>query len=331
MASKCSATAMGVTDVHRLLPIDAATYEHHWFHDDDRDWPETNCYVDLWVELLHALGLDPIASLAFTLSVDFNGEQWEFFKPPLEDLRELYGLTTREINVWRPLPEHIIGQLERGNLLTFETDSFHLPDTAGVSYGIGHQKTTIVTQFIDVAAQRLGYFHNRGYHELGPADFAGALRLDDTSGLPPYTELIDLAQLTRLDADELRMVVTDQVLEHLSRRALGDPIAALGVRINDDLPGLRANPDLFHGYAFGTLRQLGAWASTAATFVAWLDQPELADAIAALEAVSDASKTCQFKLARAVAGRDADLSELFTRMSECRTAAYTVLVSAYGV
>jgi hypothetical protein len=127
------------------------------------------------------------------------------------------------------------------------------------------------------------------------------------------------------------MVVTDQVLEHLSRRALGDPIAALGVRINDDLPWLRANPDLFHGYAFGTLRQLGAWASTAATFVAWLDQPELADAIAALEAVSDASKTCQFKLARAVAGRDADLSELFTRMSECRTAAYTVLVSAYGV
>ena len=33
---------------------------------------------------------------------------------------------------------------------TFETDAFHLPDTAGVSYGIGHQKTTIVAQFIDL-------------------------------------------------------------------------------------------------------------------------------------------------------------------------------------
>jgi Domain of unknown function (DUF1839) len=322
---------MGVTEAHRLLPLDAETYQHHWFHGEDRDWPETNCYVDLWVELLHALGLDPIASLAFTLSVDFDGEQWEFFKPPLENLRELYGLNVREINVWRPLPEHIIGQLERGNLLTFETDAFHLPDTAGVSYGIGHQKTTIVAQFIDVAAQRMGYFHNRSYHELGPNDFAAALRLNDTAGLPPYTELIDLAQLTRLDASELRMVASNQAVEHLSRRASGDPVAELAARINDDLPWLRANPDLFHDYAFGTLRQLGAWAATAATFVRWLDQPELADAATAFDSISDASKTCQFKLARAVAGRDANLSELFTRMSECHLAAYSLLVSAYGV
>jgi hypothetical protein len=322
---------MGVTEAHRLLPIDAETYQHHWFHGEDRDWPETNCYVDLWVELLHALDLDPIASLAFTLSVDFDGEQWEFFKPPLEDLRELYGINVREINVWRPLPEHIIGQLERGNLLTFEADAFYLPDTAGVSYGIDHQKTAIVSQFIDVEAQQLGYFHNRTYHELGPDNFADVLRLDDTSGMPPYTELIDLTRLTRLHVDELRMVVAGQVVQHLSRRAAGDPIAGLAARIHDDLPWLRANPDLFHGYAFGTLRQLGAWASTAATFVAWLEQPGLADAVTALDAISEASKTCQFKLARAVAGREADLTDLFTRMSQCRSAAYSLLVSTYGV
>lgn len=319
-----------MTEAHRLLPIDARTYQHHWFHDDDRDWPETNCYIDLWVELLHALDLNPIASLACTLSVDFDGEQWEFFKPSLTDLRELYGLTVREINVWRPLPDHIIGHLERGNLLTFETDAYHLPDTAGVSYGIGHQKTTIVSQFIDVAAQRLGYFHNRSYHELGPADFAGALRLDETPGLPPYAELIDLAPLTRLDAEELRIVAAGQVIDHLSRRALGDPIDSLADRVNADVPWLRANPDRFHDYAFGTFRQLGAWAATAATFVAWLDHPQLADAVTAFNSISDASKTCQFKLARVVAGRNADLSELFIRMSESRSVAYSLLVSTYG-
>src|SRR4029079_5480538 len=108
----------------------------------------------------------------------------------------------------------------------------------------------------------------------------------------------------RLDATELRMVASNQAVEHLSRRPAGDPLAQLAARIHDDLHWLRANPDLFHDYAFGTLRQLGAWAATAATFVRWLDQPELGEAVTALEAISDSSKTCQFKLARAVAGRD---------------------------
>ena len=321
---------MGLTHAHRLLPLDAETYKPHWFHGDDRDWPETNCYVDLWVELLHALDFDPIAGLAFTLSVDFDGEQWEFFKPPIDDLRELFGINVREINAWRALPVHIIGQLQRGNLLTFETDAFHLPDTAGVSYRIEHQKTTIVVQSIDFEAQQLGYFHNRSYYELGPDNFAAVLRLGDTTDLPPYTELIDLNRVVRRDYHELRAIAVEQAVAHLSRRATGDPIAALGQRIIDDLTWLRANPDLFHGYAFGTLRQLGAWASTTATFVEWLEHPHLADAVQALEALSAASKTCQFKLARIVAGRDGDLGELFTKMSESRAQAYESLVSAYA-
>ena len=49
----------------------------------ERAWAETNCYVDLWVELLHALGHDPIAALPFTLAIDFEGDQWTFFKFPL--------------------------------------------------------------------------------------------------------------------------------------------------------------------------------------------------------------------------------------------------------
>ena len=34
----------------------AGPYVPHPLHDSGRDWPETNCYVDLWIELLHGRG-----------------------------------------------------------------------------------------------------------------------------------------------------------------------------------------------------------------------------------------------------------------------------------
>ncbi len=306
---------MGVSTVRSLLPLRADTYDRHWLHDEDRDWPETNCYVDLWVELLHALGLDPVASLAFTVGTGFDGDQWEFFKPPAEDLREMYGLRVHEINVWRTVVEHILLQLELGNLLTVEVDAFFLPDTAGVSYGISHQKTTIVPQMIDVEGERLGYFHNATYHELGGDDFRAVLRIDaPATSLVPYVELIELASLRHPSHDELREVAGRQLHRHLQDRPEGNPVRALADRIVVDLPWLAEHPDRFHDYAFGTLRQLGAWASTTAAFATWYDEGALAEAVGALNSISSAAKTCQFKLARVLAGRQVDLDELFDRM-----------------
>jgi hypothetical protein len=46
---------------------------------------------DVWIELLHAMDLEPHAMLAFTLAVDFEGDQWTFFKPTPGDLWALYG------------------------------------------------------------------------------------------------------------------------------------------------------------------------------------------------------------------------------------------------
>ena len=68
----------------RLLPIEPPPPAHS-LHRSDRCWTETNCYVDVWIEVLHALGLDPTAAGAFTLSTDFEGDQWTFFKFPPED------------------------------------------------------------------------------------------------------------------------------------------------------------------------------------------------------------------------------------------------------
>ena len=313
-----------------LLPIDPASYGNHRLHDSDRDWPETNCYVDVWIEVLHSLGLEPVAGLAFTLAVGFDGDQWEFFKFPDEDLRALYGIEVREINVWRPLHEHVQLHLERGNLLTVEVDSWFLPDTAGVSYRLDHQKTTIVPQMIDHANERLGYFHNTGYFEVAGIDYRGAMRLDrHETSLAPYVELVDLGAVTRRPEAALRTQAAGLVADYLGRRPRINPVAQLAARVAADEPWLRAHPDCFHGYAFGTLRSCGAWASTAASFVEWLGGDSVADAATSLTAISAAAKTAQFKLARVASGRLVDLSGLFEQMANDWQCAIDALVSAY--
>ena len=82
----------------------------------DRAWVEKNCYVDIWIEVIHALGLEPTAMLPFVLALDFEGDQWTFFKPPHDELRDLYGIDVQELNVWSPLAEHCQVQLAEGKL-----------------------------------------------------------------------------------------------------------------------------------------------------------------------------------------------------------------------
>ena len=81
----------------QLLGLDPSTYQSHPLHSSERIWTETNCYVDLWIEVLHALGQEPLASCAFVLSADFACDQWTFIKFPTEDLRELYGIDVNEM------------------------------------------------------------------------------------------------------------------------------------------------------------------------------------------------------------------------------------------
>ena len=92
--------------------LDPATYRRHAIHGEDRAWPETNCYTDLIVEMAHALGLDPVAMLPYTLAVDFEGDQWTFFKPCFAELYDLYGFDIQELAISRPLAEHVVEQVE---------------------------------------------------------------------------------------------------------------------------------------------------------------------------------------------------------------------------
>ena len=179
-----------------IWPLDPASYARHPLHDGGRVWTESNCYVDLWIELLHTSGVEPLAALPFTFAIDLEGDQWTFFKFPLADLNALYGVDVIELQVWRPITAHLEEQLALRRPALVEVDAFYLPDTLGTAYREVHVKTTIGIQALDVAARRAGYFHNAGYYELEGPDFVGVFRLEgrltDPEYLPPYVEVAKL-------------------------------------------------------------------------------------------------------------------------------------------
>ena len=84
---------------HQVLDVSPEAYTPHRVHGDDRIWLESNCAADLWIEVLHALGLEPLAAMGFLVSSGFDGEQWRMFKFLIEDVRRLYGsMPTKSIS-----------------------------------------------------------------------------------------------------------------------------------------------------------------------------------------------------------------------------------------
>jgi len=302
---------------------DQVPYASHPLHDDERTWPETNCYVDLWIEVLHAQRLEPTAGLAFTLGLDFEGDQYTFFKYSLDELRLLYGVEVQELNVWRPLAEQAAEQVELGRFFMPEIDSFYLPDTAGVTYQIDHGKSSIAVDQIDIEKRTLKYFHNRGYHTLTGPDFSGALRRDEHSPvpgvLPPYAEIAKLERVVHLPPGELAERSVGLLRKHLALRPARNPIARHREQIVRDLEWVKSEPlATFHLYAFATVRQAGACFGLTASYLRWLEaqgQKGLEPAAAAFETISTTAKTVQFKLARmANLKRDVDVTPLLQAM-----------------
>jgi hypothetical protein len=294
-----------------LAGLDPATYRRSPLHADDRIWTETNCYTDLWIELLHALGLEPLAVAAFTLSTDFEGTQWSFIKPPLEDLRSVYGIEVAEMNVWRPVLDHVEEELGLGRLLTVEVDAWHLPDTVGVSYRSEHTKTSIVPQMVDRADRVLRYFHGAGFHELRDADFDGVFA---PSPLPPYVERIRVDRLVA-DVDAQLAAARRLTVAHLDRRPADNPVERLGRHLEAGTGWLGgAGVAGFHRFAFGTCRQWGATAEIAASYATWLgghSDRHLERAAGRFFEVAIGAKSVQFTLARLARGRAVEVSALF--------------------
>jgi hypothetical protein len=323
-----------------ILPLDPATYDRHALHQGERVWQETNCYVDLWIELLHALGLDPIAGMAFTLAMDFEGDQWTFFKQPLADLYTLYGIDVQELNIWRPLLGQVAEQVALGRPVLVEVDAYYLPDTAGVSYQLDHTKTTIAVQAIDLEARTMGYFHNAGYFALAGDDFDGIFRLgaradDGAVWLPPYTEIVKLGAVQRRPPKELAQLASGLLRGHLQRRPVSNPVRHYEARFASDVQQLSGGPmTAFHHYAFATLRQCGACAELASAFLRWLEQQgegDLEPAALGFETIATSAKTVQFQLARVVNTKKVvNFSPMFDAMAAGWESATAHLVTRYG-
>jgi len=306
-------------DMRQIIPLDPATYQRHRIHVGNRTWAETNCYTDVIIELLHGLGHEPLAGLPFALAIDFEGDQWTFFKFPHADLLDLYGLDIQELAPWRPLVAHIEEQVGAGRPVLVELDSCYLPDTAGIAYRLAHVKSTVAVNEIDTAGRHLGYFHNQGYHHLEGLDFVDVFQLDGLVHermLPPYIEFVKRApRFTPLSGAGLVEASLALACRHVSRIPARNPFPAFKAAVQQDLEWLlRADIDAFHAYSFATLRQYGACFELARTYLDWLSEQGVGGLARATEAygqISQGTKAFQFQLARAMMrGKAFDLSPL---------------------
>jgi hypothetical protein len=271
---------------------DPAAYEPHALHRDPRNYPETNCYTDTLIELLHGHGLEPLAGLGHLVRTDFEGDQFTFFKMPQQDLEHGFGVDIHEMQPVGALTEQIAAQLAHGRTMTVELDSYFLPDVAATDYRRNHVKSTVAIEAIDLEGERLHYFHNLGLHELSGEDYRGIFHLDGAPDelLPPYLELVrfDLAP----PAPEF---ARDALRHHLRLRPGDNPFGRFGSRLEADLPRLlEGDLDDFHAYAFATVRMAGASFELLQAHVQWL----FGEPLEPLDRIVEASKVLSFRLAR---------------------------------
>lgn len=313
-----------------ILALDPATYVAHATHLGERDWAETNCYVDLWIELLHAFGHDPLAGLGFTVGIDLEADQWTFFKFPHDDLLDLYGIAVIELNPWSSVIEQTTHEVAAGRPVLVEVDAWFLPDTQGTTYRSGHTKTTIGVVQIDTVGQTLGYFHNQSFYRLDGDDFRGLFRLDrdkfDKWHLPPYIEVAKVGARPPRHAEEQAQRCVEILRVHVDRAPKLNPFVRYAARFDQEIEALRVNGGSnYHAYAFASFRQFGPAFALAAAHLVWLaargdtmpDLPDLTPAVRAFESISTTAKTLQFRTARAaLAGKPLDATPQLTALAD---------------
>lgn len=291
-----------------IAGLDPASYRPHRLHDPERHWPQTNCYVDLLIEVMHATGHDPVAALGFTVGQDFEGDQFTFFKFPAADLQRLAGLDIQELAIFDRLETHVLAQIERERLPLVEVDAFHLPDTRGITYRSGHSKTTVGINALDPGTRRMDYFHNDGFFSLDGEDYDGIFGQWDAGpagALPlfPYAEFVKFG--TQEPVRDPAGLAAALLSDHLSRRPRHNPIRAYAAAFGSHAEALAQRaPDYFHTYAFNTLRQLGANFELLGSHLEWLGEngkEGLAESVEAAGRIAQGAKAMQFKLARAMA------------------------------
>lgn len=319
-----------------ILSLDPAQYSQHRIHTQERDWAETNCYVDIWIELLHSLGFEPVAAMPYTIAIDFEGDQWTFFKFPFNDLLQLFALDVQELAVWLPLTKHIEEQVALGRPVLVELDSFFLPDTVGTAYQQAHVKSTVSVIEIDIEKKHLGYFHGQGYYHLSGDDFINVFNMnegDNSSILPPYVEIVKSRKTEKITGNKLLNASLFLFKRQLKLLPLENPFSAFKKKFESDLEWLlKKDLDFFHQYSFATFRQYGSCFELSSIYLQWLsEQGEEGLNIASenLKTISETAKVYQFQLARSIMrGKPLDLTPI-DEMSVLWVEAMNILRAKY--
>jgi hypothetical protein len=319
-------------------PCHVARPVQRWLHDEASIWQESNCYMDLWIELLYGWELDPRAALAFTVTQDYEGDHFTFFKYPQADIELLYGTVVQEMAVYDTLQAHVAEQVRRGHTVLVEVDSYYLPDTRATAYRQAHVKTTVAIDRIDPAAQRLWYYHSLGYHTAEDDDYRGLLRLTpelrDGNILFPYAECAKRVRAPLRDADAADAAAS-LLRHHLGRRPALNPVTRWRAEFDEHVAVILARGEAyFHHYGFNLPRQLGANFEMLHHCLAWFgehgyDVP--ARVAQAAHSIASESKVLQFRLARAVArGRPDHCSECLGTMEAAYESVIAGLLSSFG-
>lgn len=310
-----------------------------------RDWPESNCYTDVWIELLRAQGLAPIAMLGCALGVEDELDQWTFFKPEPAALRALYGVDVVELTLWRDLETQLVTQVEAGRVPLVEVDAHDLPDSVGRDYHVSHTKTTIAVCAIDPHADVLEYIHNRTRGRVDGEDYRRLVRREPVrpaEDLPPYAELVKTDRLRRRDVESLRGIARTLLAERFETVCAANPVERYAERIERDVASLRAatadgDDDAFDRYAFANLRQLGAAHAFLADHLRWLsgdgaaDRGPFSEAAAAFERVSGRTSALVLQVARVVhTGRRRDLAGVLGEIASEWAAGRAALARGLG-
>lgn len=285
-----------------LWGLEPADHKPHPLHQLGRTYLETNCYVDVLIELLHARGDEPLAMLSVLTRTDWEGDQFTYFKPPPGDLDRLFGIEIHEMLPYRSVPEHIEQQLALGRTVLVEIDAWYLPDTAATSYRSEHLKTTVAPETIDREACRMRYFHNAGFFELEGDDYLGAFRMLPHFGedvMEPFIEVVGFDAGPRLSGEPLRRAARQLLAGHYARRPRRNPFIAWGRQLAEDLPRLLAGAaEDYHAYAFVTVRMVGSAFELLADHVEWTLGADGLPAAKAFRRIVEGSKTISFRLAR---------------------------------
>lgn len=285
----------------------------HHLHNVGRSWPETNCYVDLLIEVLACLGMTPEACFGFAIEQDFGADQFTFPKPPLPDLEFLYGLRVRELSLYKSIEYHVYSHLEQGHLVLLEADAFYLPDTYATTYQKDHRKTTIAVDYLDLKSHRCSYFHNATRGELLGKDYLGVFQLSPdhiryTNMMFPYVEVMERLPSWKAH-DSLQVAAIELLEKHFKQRPQRNPFEAWRRVYGQHLDILLSEPNLFHDYAFHFPRLAGSNFGILSSHVEWLAQEELEQAVTGCRIIAETTKILQYKLARSVARRQMDLAD----------------------